>query len=78
MTTRYVNKTEADLAFESNKKRLRLEGQLLLDQMMNEALTVMSDKFQDAYIRGEILRIEGNRDFLIECLAEASNKLLPQ
>lgn len=76
MATKYNRKTEAELAFDANKKRLRAEVQLIADELLNQAFSVMSEEFQQAYIRGEILQVEGNREQLLKYLQTATTKVL--
>lgn len=72
----YNRKNESTLTFNANKKRLRNEAQILLDALMNDALSEMSDEFEEALIRGEVQRIEGTREDLREYLRRASERVL--
>jgi hypothetical protein len=76
MATSYKYKQKQELVFEANKKRLRLEGQILLADLLNEAVSVMSDRFNEAYLEGTILELDGNRDELKSYLLEAANREL--
>lgn len=72
----YRYKDNAQIAYDANKKRLRLEGQIALDSVLNEALNLMTTKFNEALARGEILEIEGSRNELRALLLDAANKEL--
>lgn len=74
----YRHKDAVSLAYDANKKRLRLEGRLVLDALMNEALNEMTSQFNEALGRGEILDIGGTRDELKALLwATAKRELAP-
>ena len=55
-------KGEAALTFDENKKRLRLEGRIILDRMMNEVLRTMAEEFNEALLRGEVLVVGSTRE----------------
>lgn len=69
-------KSEVAMAYDRNKKRLRLEGRLVLDELMNEALNEMTGAFNEAAARGEILELEGTREEMLGFLRIATQKQL--
>jgi hypothetical protein len=69
-------KDNVRLTFDANKKRLRAEGQILLDRVMNEALNEMATQFNDALARGELLEIGGSQAEMRQFLAVAAAKQL--
>ncbi len=72
----YNTKTNVDLAYDANKRRLRAESQIVLSDVMNTALSEMTSQFNTALQRGEILDIGGSRDELKALLLSAANKEL--
>jgi len=58
----HVHKGPAELAYDENKKRLRFEGRILMDRVMNEVLAHMTDEFQAALLRGEVLEVGSSRE----------------
>lgn len=72
----YQHKTPAALAYDRNKKRLRLEGRLILDELLNEALAEMTGTFNEAAANGEVLELEGTRDELLGFLRVAFQRQL--
>lgn len=58
----HIHKGPAELAYDENKKRLRFEGRILLDRIMNEVLDVMTTEFQAALLRGEVLEVGSTRE----------------
>jgi hypothetical protein len=72
----YTYKNEVDLAFDANKKRLRCEGAILLQQVLNEALHEMSEQFNAGLAEGEILEIGGTREEMRQLLLAAANRKL--
>lgn len=72
----YAYKNEAALVFDSNKKRLRLEGRLVLDRIMNEVLREMAEEFNDALNRGEILSVGGSASETQEYFTSSARKVL--
>ena len=76
MPTSYNHKSAAELAFNANKIRLHTEGRLLLAGLMNEVINEMSERFNDALVRGEILELEGSRDELRAILRTVSQRQL--
>lgn len=74
--TDYRHKNAASLAYDANKKRLRLEGRLVLDLLMNEALHAMTQEFNEALNRGEVLELEGTREEMLQYLRVAAQQQL--
>ena len=74
----YRYKDEVALAYDANKKRLRLEGRILLDRIMNEALAEMTDQFNRGLERGEVLLIGGSEDEFKSFLRIAASRELGQ
>lgn len=72
----YAYKGEAALVFDSNKKRLRLEGRLVMDRVMNEVLREMTTEFQAAVLRGEILSVGGSAAETQQYFTAAARKAL--
>lgn len=72
----YNYKGQAALAFDENKKRLRLEGRLVCDRIMNEVLREMTSEFQDALLRGEVLTLGGSAAETQEYFTAAARKAL--
>lgn len=72
----YTKKDNILLTFEENKKRLRMEGNLILARVMNEALAEMSGQFTEALARGELLKIGGSADEMREFLRVAADRHL--
>lgn len=72
----YTHKDAVSLAYDANKKRLRTEGSIVLAEVMNAALTEMTDQFNEALNRGEVLEIGGSRDEMKALLLAAARKQL--
>ncbi len=72
----YVYKDAVALAYDGNKKRLRAEGSIILDGLMNEALNTMTTEFNEALNRGELLEIGGTRTEMLGFLRTAAQKQL--
>lgn len=72
----YQMKDQVQLAYDANKRRLRVEAQVVLADVMNSALSEMTSQFNKALERGEILDIGGSRDELRALLWEASKREL--
>ena len=72
----YRYKDHVALAFDANKKRLRVEGRIILDSVLNEALHEMTAQFNEALTRGEILEIGGSREEMKEFLRLAAERHL--
>lgn len=72
----YQYKTAAQLAYDRNKKRLRLEGRLILDELLNEALAEMTGAFNEAAAEGEVLELEGTREEMLGYLRIAYQRQL--
>jgi hypothetical protein len=73
---KFTSKDEATLAYEANKKRLRVEGQLILDRVMNEALRDMTAEFNKNLNRGRIVSLALNEDALKRSFRRAAKKVL--
>lgn len=74
--SRYTKRDSVELAYAANVKRIRLEGRIVLDNLMNEALAEMTEEFNERLTRGELLNIEGNREELKKYLRRAADKEL--
>lgn len=72
----YRYKDRVDLEFSANLKRLRVEGRIILDDVLNEALNEMNFQFQAALARGEILSIGGSREDMKAYLRAAAERQL--
>jgi hypothetical protein len=72
----YAFKGPAQLAFDENKKRLRLEGRIVLDRLMNQVLRDMTAEFNDALLRGDILTLDGGASETQEYFTQAARKAL--
>ncbi len=72
----YTYKDAVALAYDGNKKRLRAEGSIILDGLMNEALDTMTTEFNEALNRGELLEIGGTRTEMLGFLRTAAQKQL--
>lgn len=72
----YNYKGQAQLAFDNNKLRLRLEGRIVLNQIMNEVLREMAVEFQEGVLRGEILTLGGSASETQDYFTKAARKAL--
>lgn len=72
----HTYKDNVTLAYDANKKRLRAEGQIILAELMNEALAEMSREFNAALARGEVLHVGGTREEMRAFLATAAQRQL--
>lgn len=72
----HKHKDAAAMAYDRNKKRLRLEGRLVLDEVLNVALTEMTTQFNDALVRGDVLELEGTREEILDYLRTAAQRQL--
>lgn len=72
----YRYKDAARRAYDANKKRIRVEAQILLDEMLNEAFDEMTRQFNEALNRGEILDLTASRGELLELLSSAAKRQL--
>jgi hypothetical protein len=72
----FVYKNNVAMAYDRNKKRLRLEGRLILDELLNEAMNEMTGAFNEAAAKGEILELGGTRDELLGYLRTAAQTQL--
>jgi hypothetical protein len=72
----YNYKNDVAMAYDRNKKRLRFEGRLILDELLNEALNEMTGAFNEAAANGQILELEGTRDEMLGYLRQAAQKQL--
>ena len=72
----YITKDNVQLAYDANKKRLRAEGAIILDAVLNLALTEMTTQFNAALGEGQILEIGGTREEMKEFLRVAAQKQL--
>lgn len=74
MARSYHKMDEVELAFEGNKKRLRTEGSIILQRVMNEALAEMTSQFQESLAHGELLQLGGTAAEMKQYLKLASEK----
>jgi hypothetical protein len=72
----YNYKGPAALTFDENKLRLRLEGRIVLQRIMNEVLREMSTEFDAGLLRGEVLSIGGTSAETQEYFTKAARKAL--
>lgn len=72
----YAYKDPVDLAYSANRRRLRTEGAILLDAVMNEALNEMTAQFNEALNEEKILEIGGTREEMLGFLRAAAQKQL--
>lgn len=72
----YNYKGQAQLAFDNNKLRLRLEGRIVLNQIMNEVLREMAVEFQEGVLRGEVLTLGGSASETQDYFTKAARKAL--
>lgn len=72
----YRYKDGAAMAYDRNKKRLRLEGRLVLDEVLNVALAEMTTEFNAALLQGETLELEGTREEILSYLRNAAARQL--
>jgi hypothetical protein len=72
----YRYKDRVALAYDSNKKRLRAEGQIILAALMNEALHEMTEEFNAALAENRLLEIGGTREEMKRFLAKAAERHL--
>lgn len=72
----YGYKDDVALAYDANKKRLRVEGNIVLAAVMNEALREMTSQFNAALAQGDVLEITGSREELKGILLQAAKREL--
>ena len=72
----YRYKDNVQLAYDANVKRIRTEGAIVLQAMLNEALAEMDQQFTEALNRGEVLSIGGSREEMLGFLRTAAQKQL--
>lgn len=72
----YTYKDVSTLAYDANKKRLRAEGAIILAELMNEALSEMTQQFNDKLAQGIVLEIGGSREEMKGFLRLAAQKQL--
>jgi hypothetical protein len=73
---KYTHKDATTLAYEANKKRLRVEGQILLDNMMNEAVHEMTQQFNKELSHGRIVELKLDEDSVRKLFKSSSRKVL--
>lgn len=73
--SRYNRKDAVQLAYDANKKRLRAEVSVITDALLNEVLDEMTEQFNAALLRGELLQISGSRDELLGYVGRATKRL---
>lgn len=72
----YNRKDEVTLAYQANVKRLRLEGRLALDRLLNDAVATMTHNFNAGLERGEILDLRLDEEQAQKLLGESAKKVL--
>lgn len=72
----YRKKDNIRLTYMENEKRMRLEGRLLVERLLNEAVAEMSAEFDEALANGQLLVVGDTRDDLQRYLRTAADKLL--
>lgn len=76
MSTNYNYKGPEKLAFDANKKRLRVECTILMDRVVNEVFNEMTLQFNEALAEGQILEFSGATEHVKELLRIAAAKEL--
>lgn len=71
----FTHKTDVDLTFDANKRRIRTEANILLAALINEALEEMSTKFNKGLAKGNVLEIGGDRDEMRALLRRVAKKV---
>lgn len=72
----YNHKNQAALTYDENKKRLRLEGRILLDRVMNDVLHEMTEEFTAAILEGKILEIGASREEIQDYFRRSAQRQL--
>ncbi len=72
--TGYIRKGTAQLVYDANKKRIRTEAQVLLAEVVNDAIDAMTTEFNAALNNGEVLHIGGEREEMLRFLRTAARK----
>lgn len=72
----YRHKDKYVLSYDAGVKRIRLEGRLALDQVLNDALDAWSKEHEAAKKRGEVLELTGDREELTRYLRVSARKAL--
>lgn len=72
----YTKREDVELAFNANVVRLRAEGRLILDRILNESLSEMSKQFHEGIGRGVTLEIGGSRSEMKRFLRDAAARHL--
>lgn len=76
MATNYNYKGPERLAYDANKKRLRVECTILTDRIVNEILNEMTLQFNEGLAEGKILEFKGSEDHVKDLLRIAAQKEL--
>lgn len=74
--TGYRKKDRLALAYDANKKRIRTEGTIILNEVLNSALAEMDRQFQEAVNRGELLSIVATGEEMRAFLRDAAAREL--
>lgn len=72
----YVAKDQTQLTYEANVKRIRTEGRVVLDTMLNEALAAHSKAFNAGVQRGELLELRLDAQDVKRLLGSSAQKVL--
>lgn len=72
----YMKKDEAALRWDEVKKRLRLEGRIVLDRIMNEVLAEADKDFAAGLESGSLMDIPDSRADLQAYFTRAASKVL--
>jgi hypothetical protein len=72
----YQHKDKYVLSYDAGVKRIRLEGRIALDQVLNDAIDAWSREHEAAKKRGEVLELTGDRDALMVYLRASARKAL--
>lgn len=72
----YRKKDEYVLAYQEGVKRIRQEGRIVLDRILNEALAEWSRESEAAKQRGDVLELVGNRQEIHDYFRRSARKAL--
>lgn len=72
----FMKKDEAALRWDEAKKRLRLEGRIVLDRIMNEVLDEAARDFTEGLANGQLMDLPDSREELQRYFTRAASKVL--
>lgn len=72
----YVKKTEEELRWDETKKRLRLEGRIVLDRLMNDVLDEASRDREAGQHGGTLMEVPETRAELQAYFRKAAARLI--